>query len=339
MNGNNKCSNCGGDVVFNELMQTWICGNCGSQNLVEVVENENKEENFSASFFGGQSSNKLFKCSSCGSKFVTSANVMTNCLYCDSLLEQSPNDSINPQYIIPFKNDKDAAIKIYKKYTRFRFFIPFKFRKKDYINKISNVYVPFYVTDLKYNGNVLFGASSSKKWNDDKFNYDETKIYDIVCEGTLEYNNNIVSNSNIIEQEIINYFEPFDFINKVNYEDRLIANNYVEGVYNISDDKLDTTKKKIINRATNMMSELINHEKKGIKKNNMIFSNGNSFYVLLPMWILTYKYQDKNYKFILSDSNDKVYMNLPNGIKEKIIVGIATFMFIFIVSFLISYFF
>ena len=220
-----------------------------------------------------------------------------------------------------------------------KLFIPLKFRKKSYIERISSVYVPFYVTDLKYDGNVLFGASSSKKWNDDKFNYVETKVYDIICDGSLEYNKNIISMSNIIEQDIVNYFEPFDFNNMVNYNDNIVSNNLVEGFYDVSDEKLNSTKKKIVNRTTKMMIDLINYEKKGIKKNNMMFSMNNSFYILLPMWILTYKYNDKNYKFILSDSNDKVYMDLSGGIKEKIIVGVCIFMFIFIISFFISYFF
>lgn len=279
----------------------------------------------------------LYVCKNCNSKFLFDNNEIINCIYCDSLLERCDGNLINVEYIIPFKYDKSSVIKIYKKNTRFKLFLPFKFRRRAYIEKINNVYVPFFITDLQYEGNMLFGASSSSEWMDGKYSYLETKKYDIIYDGFAQYNGNVISCNNIIEQQDIKYLEPLEFNGKTNYDESIVYNIPIE-VFN-SNNSLDEVKKIISNKVSNMMSGLITYEKKGIKKNNMFFSDSNSYCILLPMWVLTYNFDNKKYKFIFSDSNDKVYMDLPVGKTEKIIVGIIIFLSIFLGGFLISYFF
>ena len=335
----NKCPNCGEELVFDMFTQTFKCGKCTNVD-VNINDNNGTENVQNNEGFNADNTNvsqSMFTCSSCGASFITNSTI-TNCVYCNSLVAQKPCGNIVANYIIPFKRNKEDAINIYKKYMKFRWYLPFEFRKKDYIERLTAVYVPFYICDFKCSGNVLFGASDSHKWDDGKFNYDEVKKYDVNCEASFDYEGCIVNLNEIVNDDELKYLEPFDFSNKVDFNNSFIKDSLVEYSSKTKEEKSLNLKKRIMNRSTKMMIEQIKHEKKGIKKNNLNINDINSFYILMPMWVLTYNYYNKKYKFLLSDSNDHVYMNLPIGDVEKIIVSLVMFIICFIISFLVALF-
>ena len=72
-----------------------------------------------------------YSCSSCSTKFYTSKNDVTNCIFCDSTNLEKRETSLSGNIsVLPFKIDSFEVIKNYKKKIRFNPLVPFKFKKK-----------------------------------------------------------------------------------------------------------------------------------------------------------------------------------------------------------------
>ena len=106
----------------------------------------------------------LYACKSCGVEVLADkATSMEHCIYCgsDEVVKERVLSGKAPNYIIPFKIDKEAAMAGFKKLIRGKILLPRRFRK---IENISGVYVPFWAYDLEANGEVEFEASDEKRW-------------------------------------------------------------------------------------------------------------------------------------------------------------------------------
>lgn len=106
---------------------------------------------------------KIYNCQSCGAQLVadeyTSA---TFCSYCGNptLVEDRLQGEFKPQLIIPFKINKEQAVDIYRKWLKKGPLTPKELSTSSTIEKISGVYVPFWL--YSYNARTQMNAHANK---------------------------------------------------------------------------------------------------------------------------------------------------------------------------------
>lgn len=61
-------------------------------------------------------------------------------------------------------------------------------------------------------------------------------------------------------------------------------------------------------------------------------------YVMMPVWMMTYKYKDKNYLYAMNGQTGKTYGELPCSKKKLAIFGGILLVVVFLLSMLGGYF-
>lgn len=269
-----------------------------------------------------------YSCSSCNSKFCTSRNDITNCIFCDSTnLEKREAPLSGNISVLPFKIDSFDVVKNYKKKTKFNPLVPFKFKKK--IDNIKKIYLPVYVTDIINEGNISFYGVN---------NNDLKSKYEIVQNIKFNYDDVVLKASSKVDDVL------FEEINDYTFSELLDVNNsnLDDSIYLVNDisfeDISNTTKSKISKTSIKKIKNNINHTKKKLKEDNTTISFNNNRKLLVPIYLINIKYKDKDYSYIMNGQTGSSYINIPIGILETTIFSILLFGVVFLIGFLISYF-
>ena len=158
-----KCPCCGGEITFDSDLQKMKCPYCDTEFemealasydnvLKEAIDDDMQwEMDTSNRFDEGENENfRVYSCRSCGGEIVADVNTAASrCPYCDNpiIMTGQLSGALKPDYVIPFKQDKKAAIEALKKHYEGRPFLPNAFKNENHIEEIKGVYVPFWLFD------------------------------------------------------------------------------------------------------------------------------------------------------------------------------------------------
>lgn len=266
-----------------------------------------------------------FVCNSCGAKLVTDAHTAaTFCTFCGSpaLVGKRLTEAFQPQFMIPFKYSRESAEKAFIKWAGKGKWTPFGFVSKKSISKMTGLYVPFWLFDIK--------ATLDAEGTGDKVHYSGddriTETFEFTRHADLEWKHVPLDGETRIDDALMEAIEPFDFRGLIPYDYR-----YLPGFYA---DRFDLSPQNLAARATKRGTEGIDTALKGsltgqynsykIKKNLSKIDSMNAYYALLPVWFMSYKYRNKFYYFAMNGQTGEVAGSVPVSPVKKM-------MFFFIV--------
>lgn len=307
-----KCSTCTGPLRFDEKSNKLICDYCGSE--YDVKEYENTEDHESKINF---SDGELVKytCHSCGAEILCDKTTSaTTCPYCDNplVLNGQFYGEFKPDYIIPFKLDKQQAVNGLMEFYKGKKFIPDLFLDQNHIEDIKGLYVPFWLYDQKAIGLTKYKGEKEKVYTQGDTEYTETMVYEITRGGNVGFKKIPFDSSTKIPDEFMDAIEPFDY-----KEMKPFSKNYLPGFLA---DKYDVTKgegkKKVDERSKETLRKLLRKSVKGFSKVLTTYENletkyTKSYYALMPVWILTTRWNDETFMFAMNGQTGKFVGKLP----------------------------
>lgn len=321
-----NCPTCGDALKFDSAIKASVCRSCGNVyeagtlnitgklKFVDVDEASEEEEN-----------KREYVCGSCGATVVTNENTaLTYCAFCGSpsVMGRRLVKEFRPDYIIPFKIEKDEAIKIFtdwikneNKYT------PGDLLAKKTFKKITGLYVPFWLINADCYANINgLGYVQDEPTQRAVFNVKRKvlfKVKNVPFDGAFKISN-----------FLMNSIEPFDFDELVKYDD-----TYLPGYYADRYDKnaLDLTEviDIRISRYAKQAGDLAVRSKIG--DDNKIYKeveadtsesyikNLSQRYALLPIWFLNYEYKGESYQIAINGQTGKISGELPTTKKARFI--------------------
>lgn len=347
----NKCPACGAKITFNPKNQMWDCEYCGSKFTLEEMQKHENASNEKVNAKTGDNKIKkdttdgvsldVYRCENCGAEIVADETVTaTFCVYCGStaILKDKIDDGVIPNLIIPFKNVKDDAITAFKKLYKNKLLVPKSFKSQKNIEKITGVYIPFWAYDLTGDGNISFNASDTRYWSDSQYDYTEISRYLVEKSGHFEYDKVLADASSRFADDLMDSLEPFNYNDLVEYNHAYLSGFFAEKYDVLEDACLERAEDRSMNTCVSLVSNSIPHQSKMVLNNNIKIIKNNSYYLMLPVWMLNVKYRDKMYTFAMNGQTGKIIGNLPVGIKETIIASVLVFVGLFLIATLIVYF-
>ena len=333
-----NCPNCAAELFWNAELGSLHCEYCERDFIPEDLDKsfsvestaEPKEEKITrevdpydkATDDSTSADLVVYSCTNCGADVITArSTVATTCAFCGRAISLSDKlvGNFKPERIIPFLQDEEKAIQIYKNYCKKAVLSPKQFKKNNEIKKVKGLYVPFWLHSFDEEADVLIGAENvfSHKRGDDKVI--EHHRYQIPMHVSGKFTSIPTDGLSNLDNNLMSAIEPFDYSKLTDFNPAYMAGFYAEEY----DEDAETTRNAALSRADEAMKNNATqnaglYEVKVCESFTSSYSNETSAYAMLPVWMFNVEYKNKNYQFAVNGETGKIAGKLPTSVGKLI---------------------
>ncbi|MEY8443175.1 TFIIB-type zinc ribbon-containing protein [Lactococcus ileimucosae] len=354
------CPNCGGPLLFDPKSQKFHCQYClSSFTEEEVTAFEAKQTDKgipeeSVSTASVETSNieasndnqvGLFVCPSCGAEIVTEATTAsTFCYYCHNpvVLSERLSGKFLPEKVLPFQIEQKEAEEAFLKWVGKKRFVPKDFFDKKQIKQLQGVYFPYWVVGADLRGQLEASANNIRVWIVGDLEYTETKQYHIIREGESSFQDLVKNALKKNEPEkMVGAVQPFDLSKAVSFK-----NQYLSGFLTEKRDiEFEEIKERVDSELRQYSEALMRDTVQGYTAVTSVQSNQKimelqSDYVLLPLWLVTYrqKNSDKLFYYAMNGQTGKTAGILPVDKTRVILVAVSIFFAVLLLGLIVGWY-
>ena len=323
-----KCPCCGGAIEFDSNVQKMVCPYCDTEFEMETLASYDEalntqqddsmewETEAGSEWDDGEADGlREYVCKSCGGTIVGDETTgATSCPYCGNPVVMMGQfaGALKPDYVIPFKLDKKAAIAALNKHYGGKKLLPKVFRDQNHIEEVKGIYVPFWLFDADAEANVRCKATKHRIWSDSRYNYFETSFYSVIRGGSISFTHVPVDGSTKIEDALMESIEPFDISDAVDFQTAYLS-GYLADKYDVdSESSIIRANERIKKSTEETFCSSINGYDSVITENSSVtLHNGTAKYALYPVWLLNSTWNGNKYTFAMNGQTGKLVGDLP----------------------------
>lgn len=337
-----KCPCCDGAIEFDSGVQKMKCLYCDTEFDVETLrayddelKNEQSDDLSWDSAAGGEWQEgeadglHVYVCNSCGGEIVCDeTTAATSCPYCDNpvVLTGQLSGALKPDYVIPFKLDKKAAVAALKKHYSGKRLLPRVFADRNHIEEVKGIYVPVWLFDTDADANIRYKASRTRSWADSNYYYTETSFYSVSRAGTLGFERVPVDGSSKMNDTLMESIEPYDFSEAVDFQTAYLS-GYLADKYDVDAAQSVSRANERIKTSTAEAFASTVHGYTSVHpvSTGIRLKNSAAKYALYPVWILNTAWNGQTYTFAMNGQTGKFVGDLPldKSAYKKWLFGIA----------------
>ena len=323
-----KCPCCDGSIEFSSTAQKMKCPYCDTEFEMETLlaydaelSQQTQDDMTWASSAGGEWAEgetqplQVYVCKSCAGEIIADAHTgATACPYCGSpvvMMGQFAGD-LKPDYVIPFKFDKQAAVEALRRHTSGKRLLPKVFADENHIQEVKGVYVPVWLFDAEAQADLKWKGTRVRSWSDADYIYTETRHYSVTRGGSMGFKSVPVDGSTKMDDRLMESIEPFDMSQAVDFQTAYLA-GYLADKYDVDSEQSVVRANERIRQST---QEAFDATVKGYSTlvpihNHIQLQNGVAKYALYPVWLLTTEWKGQRYTFAMNGQTGKFVGDLP----------------------------
>ncbi|MCQ2533923.1 MAG: hypothetical protein MJ172_05080 [Clostridia bacterium] len=283
----------------------------------EEADDEEFKEEIDESVELNENEHQEFVCNNCGAHVIADRSTSaTFCVFCGSpqVIQSRIEDKFKPRYIIPFKYTKEQAINGFLKWCKGGRFAPFGFVSSENINKITGIYVPFWLFDQEVHSDIHAESKHVKSTTTGNKETITTSTYDIKYLKKFKFSRVPLDGSSKLDDMLMEAIEPFNYEELKDFNPMYLAGYFAE--------RYDLVPKDLTERMNKRSKEYVQQEfnewttsygSVTSKTDNSVYLEPTAKYALLPVWFLHYKYLSKDYYFCMNGQTGEVAGILPNS--------------------------
>lgn len=320
-----KCPCCGAGLVFGQDTQKLNCESCGNEFDLEAVREWNQapeqeefswEESENAQWSQAeQEAMRSFQCPSCGGEIVSDGTTAaTFCPYCDNpaVIPSRVSGGLKPDAVIPFKTGKADAEKAFLNLCKGKPLLPKDFTSRQRLEKITGVYVPFWLYSCQSSQDGKYRATRVHHWSDSKYDYTKTDYFLLNRAARAEFRSIPMDGSSKMNDAIMESIEPFDYGQLTDFDTAYLT-GFLADKYDV---EAKAGEDRIRTRVGTTMDSMVAESCMGYTTviptaKNLQIRHGKAKYVLLPVWTLSTRYKDKVYTFAMNGQTGKMTGTFP----------------------------
>ncbi|WP_298286377.1 DNA helicase PriA [uncultured Lutibacter sp.] len=321
------CSKCGAELLFKPGTTSIHCNYCGNEEQIRFNENDFKELDLKPYLeeMGNLSHSEevlMLSCNSCGANQHIQDNYKSlHCVYCTMPLirdDATLEDWILPGAIVPFQLDVKKSHQLFSNWVKSLWFAPNKLKKAALdLENTQGVYLPYWTFDAQlyanYTGqrgdyyyvNVSYtttenGKSVRKTRQERRTRWSNASgdvkgfVDDTLIKASFQKQNTIpqkVSNWNLTA------LKPFDSSFLAGFVTEKYTIPLKDGYFSATQEAEEI--------ARTWARRDIGGDTQRISSINMSLSEETFKHILLPIYISSYKYNDKVYQFFINGQTGK----------------------------------
>ena len=334
---NYQCPSCTGPLHFSSETGKLECAYCGSSFDPAEIERLYREKAESAASAAQQeeqtggaapgasagsewgeseaASLRVYNCPSCGAEIpCDDTTAATRCVYCGnpSIVPGRLGGSLKPDYIIPFRLDREAAVDALKKHCKGKPLLPPAFRSQNHLEKLQGVYVPFWLFDCETSGRVEYDANTVRTWAEGDWDITELTNYLVTRGGTVRFEQIPVDGSTKMPDDHMDAIEPYDYSGLVPFSMAYLP-GFLADKYDVDEKRSAERAQKRAEQSTSeaFCASVSGYDSVVEKDRALSFTQKDAKYALLPVWLLNTKWNGKDYLFAMNGQTGKLIGDLP----------------------------
>lgn len=332
INQEQKCHNCGAMLKFAPGTHHLKCEYCNAENeikqdpdaepvneidyhqfLKEGLSNEPKEEIV------------MVKCTGCGAEESLPPNITSSeCAFCGTSLivkNGSTESILRPKSVLPFKIERKQAFEQFRKWIKGLWFAPSNLKKAALnIEKLHGMYMPYWTFDSNthttYTGQrgirrTEYYTTTDSDGKTVQRTRTVTDWYPAFGSVNNDFDDVLVPATKALPQNYLDDLEPWDLENLVPFADSYLSGFQTQKYQVGLEDGFDIAKVKMERVIETSVRRDIGGDEQRIISMNPDFRNITFKHTLMPIWISSYKYKNKVYRFIVNARTGEVRGERP----------------------------
>ena len=326
------CEQCGADLVFIPGTHSLACHFCGHQNLIAVPSTPVVEQDYRAQLQKLESDESLHeimvvKCNGCGAESSLNSNIVSDvCPFCGTSIVQTEQAKreILPQAVMPFLIARDKAEAAFRKWIKSLWFAPSALKqlaRKE--GRLKGMYIPYWTYDSR--------TSTSYQGQRGDYYY-TTETY------TTQVNGKPVQRTRRVRHtrwtpafgDVYHAFDDVLIIATMSLPDKEVralgpwrlsalkpyTDAYLSGFQTESysvhlDTGFDEARRVMDLTIRQLIRQDIGGDEQRILHKDTRYDDITFKHILLPIWISSYRYRGKVYRFMVNGQTGEVQGERP----------------------------
>ena len=319
-----KCPNCAATVSFDPATGMLTCPYCGysrqvssdEETAVEELDLE-QAENGESSFAWGEDK-KTVICEQCGGESVYDALAVSNvCPYCGSnhVMEAATETSIAPNAVCPFKVPKQTAMERFSKWLKGRWFAPSSAKKQAKAEQAQGVFLPFWTFDTQTTSHYTARAGRDRWVGSGEKRRRVTHWFSVSGIYQQSIDDQPVEATQRYDRGLILKLGAYDTAHAVPYRSEYLA-GFISERYSVGlNDGWQIAKTRIRARLEGEVQQYIRRHNRADHvaslRMNTVYDNVRYKYIMLPVWMSSFTYKGKVYRFMVNGETGRVAGHFP----------------------------
>ncbi len=337
-----KCPNCASPLTYDGKTGKMICAACDSQFDQEAIEALNAPEDTGAVDFvpptaefsaSDAAQMQAYHCKNCGAELITEGTTTaTECPYCGSptILPDRIDGGIRPEMVVPFVITKEQAQQAFEDYFKGKKLLPNIFKKDNQIAEMRKLFVPYWLFDCDARGDIIYDAEKRRTRREGEYEVTTVERYVIRRAGSMHFENIPVDGSVKMDDKITESLEPYDLTKAVPFQPTVLSGAMADH----ADVDADACEKRAVERVENSVVNTLRNTVQGynsvtVRRKSISSSGGKVTPVLLPVWLITTKKDDKVYTFAINGQTGELTCDVPTDKAKAFLWGAGAFAGVF----------
>lgn len=321
-----KCPQCGATTAYSAKGGGLTCTHCGYYEPPEkpVVGRRAEEYEFTLETMeraahGWGEARKDLACQNCGAVATISAESLTyTCAFCGSnkvIQRQAAQDMLRPRFLVPFKIDAAACHNLTREWLGGSWMVPGQLKRFARVAEFTGVYLPYWTFDAVTNAawKAEVGHTHTRRYREGGKWKQHTVVEWRWESGQVRLNIDdlIIEGTKKLSRVLLERLKRYDLGELTPYEPRYLAGLQaraydvpLEKAWEIARQRMrEETRQACIAQAST--SKVRNFSM------NLDFSDELWRFILLPIYVAAYRYQEKSYQVMVNGQTGTVSGQRP----------------------------
>ena len=233
----------------------------------------------------------------------------------------SSSTLFKPQYVLPFGIDDKKAIENFRGWLKSLWFAPSELANYvDRADRLNGMYLPYWTfdctTESSYSGQRGEDYSHTETYTNSKGESDtrtvtRTNWYSVSGHVKDVFDDLLIEASGSLPKKILRALEPWDLPNLVTYNDKYLSGFRTENFQVDLPAAYKEGKVRMQQVIATTIRRDIGGDRQTISSVSTQYNSPTFKYILLPVWISAYRYNNKLYQFIINARTGEVQGERP----------------------------
>ncbi len=323
------CGACGAKLEFVPGQTALKCPYCGHAEAIPQSEAEIREYDFDQADLarrprGWGAAFKPVKCELCGALTEVEAQVSALiCAFCGSnqvIPRTQTEDLFKPESLVPFQVSRENVASEFKTWISGLWFRPNALKQQARPDAIRGVYIPFWTFDAMthsfWTAEAGYHYYVTESYTDAQGQrrtrqVQKTRWQPASGNHSAYYDDVLVAASKSVDENLVKQLEPYDTKALTAYKPDYLAGMIAEDYQFDVKQSWPRAKDEIDERIRSACARMVPGDTHRNLRVRTSYNNRRFKLCLLPVWIATYLYQGKTWRYLVNGQTGKVSGEAP----------------------------